>query len=184
MTEKSTLRRVLEIGGIAAGVVMVGFGIAAIYMGADGRSTVQDNLANEFIVGSDDMTPDVIAEEIPGILESQDTIAAERQQAGAEPVEFTRSRRPTVPWPVGDRQRHPCAVLRRVPPHPRPAVLERPDVLSDGPLHGCSGCTSRRDRLRGWHEQRGSRADRRARAGSRVERDPCLWVTATACPRR
>ena len=100
MTEKSTLRRVLEIGGIAAGVVMVAFGIAAIYMGADGRSTVQDNLANEFIVGSDDMTPDVIAEEIPGILESQEKIAADRQQAERSRSSSPRSRRPTVPWPV------------------------------------------------------------------------------------
>ena len=83
-----------------AGVVMVAFGIAAIYMGADGRSTVQDNLANEFIVGSDDMTPDVIAEEIPGILESQDKIAADRQQAGAEPVEFTPVEAPDCSVPV------------------------------------------------------------------------------------
>jgi hypothetical protein len=89
MNGKSTLRRVLEFGGIAAGVVMVAFGIAAIYLGADGRSTVKDNLANEFIVGSDDMTPEAINEEIPGIVEAQDKIAAARQQAGAEPIEFT-----------------------------------------------------------------------------------------------
>lgn len=89
MSEKTTMRRVLEIGGIVSGVIMVAFGIAAIYMGFDGRSTVQDNLANEFIVGSDDMTPDEIAKEVPAIKGAQAKIAAARQQAGAEPVDFT-----------------------------------------------------------------------------------------------
>ena len=49
----------------------------------------RDNLANEFIVGSDDMTPDVISDEIPGITASQEKIADERAEAGAEPIEFT-----------------------------------------------------------------------------------------------
>jgi hypothetical protein len=89
MNDKSTGRRILEIGGIVSGVIMVAFGIAAIYMGLDGRSTVQDGLANEFIVGSDDMTPEVISEEIPGIKASQAKIAAARQQAGAESIDFT-----------------------------------------------------------------------------------------------
>jgi hypothetical protein len=89
MNDKSTPRRILEIGGIASGVIMVAFGIAAIYMGFDGRSTVQDNLANEFIVGSDDMTPAVIGEEIPGIVAAQEQIAAAREKAGIEPVDFT-----------------------------------------------------------------------------------------------
>ena len=89
MKSKTTLRRILEWGGIAAGVVMVAFGIAAIYMGFDGRSTVRDNLANEFIVGSDDMTPAAINEEIPAIVKAQQDIAAARQKAGAEAIEFT-----------------------------------------------------------------------------------------------
>jgi hypothetical protein len=89
MNGKSTLTRVLEIGGIASGVIMVAFGIAAIYMGFDGRSTVQDNLANEFIVGSDDMTPDQIETEIPGIVAAQKKIAADRQRVGAEQIDFT-----------------------------------------------------------------------------------------------
>jgi len=88
MSEK-TRRRILEIGGIASGVIMVAFGIAAIYLGFDGRSTVQDNLANEFIVGSDDMTPAEINTEIPDIVASQEKIAAAQKQAGVEPTEFT-----------------------------------------------------------------------------------------------
>jgi len=89
MNDKSTLRRVLEIGGIVSGVIMVAFGLAAIYMGFDGRSTVQDNLANEFIVGSDDMTPTEINAEIPSIVAAQKQIAAARAKAGAEPIDFT-----------------------------------------------------------------------------------------------
>jgi hypothetical protein len=88
MSEK-TRRRILEIGGIASGVIMVAFGIAAIYLGFDGRSTVQDNLANEFIVGSDDMTPAEINTEIPDIVAAQEKIAAAQKQAGVEPTEFT-----------------------------------------------------------------------------------------------
>jgi hypothetical protein len=89
MNDKSTLRRTLEIGGIASGVIMVAFGLAAIYMGFDGRSTVQDNLSNEFIVGSDDMTPEEINKEIPEIVAAQKKIAAAQQQAGAEQTDFT-----------------------------------------------------------------------------------------------
>ncbi|HEU0335998.1 MAG TPA: hypothetical protein VFR43_05555 [Gaiellaceae bacterium] len=42
-------RRILEIGGLIAGVVLIAFGIAAIYMGVDGRSTVRDSLKQEQI---------------------------------------------------------------------------------------------------------------------------------------
>ena len=37
-------RRFLEWGGVAAGVVLIAFGAAAIFMGVDGRSTVRDSL--------------------------------------------------------------------------------------------------------------------------------------------
>jgi len=42
----------------------VAFGIAAIVMGVNGRSTVRDSLALEQIVGSPDMTPNGIAAEV------------------------------------------------------------------------------------------------------------------------
>jgi hypothetical protein len=51
------MRRWLQYGGFAAGIVLVLFGAVAIYMGANGRSTVRDNLSQEKIVGSADMTP-------------------------------------------------------------------------------------------------------------------------------
>ena len=96
MNERATLRWILEIGGIVAGVIMVAFGVAAIYMGFDGRSTVQTNLANEFIVGSDDMNTKEITTEINEIiLPAQKQIAAEREKAGVDPIEFTPVSAPT-----------------------------------------------------------------------------------------
>jgi hypothetical protein len=43
------MRKLFEIGGIISGVVLIAFGIAAIYMGVDGRSTVRDSLKQEQI---------------------------------------------------------------------------------------------------------------------------------------
>ena len=57
------MRRWLQYGGFAAGVVLIVFGVVAIAMGANGRSTVRDNLRQEQIVGSPDMTPAAIAAE-------------------------------------------------------------------------------------------------------------------------
>jgi hypothetical protein len=42
-------RRILEWGGLAAGVVLIAFGIVAIYMGVDGRNTVRDSIKQEQI---------------------------------------------------------------------------------------------------------------------------------------
>jgi hypothetical protein len=50
-------RRILELGGLAAGVLMVAFGIASLVLGINARSTVGDELTQEFIVGSPDMNP-------------------------------------------------------------------------------------------------------------------------------
>jgi hypothetical protein len=57
------MRRWLQYGGFAAGVVLIVFGAVAIGMGVSGRSTVNDNLKQEQIVGSPDMTPTGIAAE-------------------------------------------------------------------------------------------------------------------------
>lgn len=50
-------RRILELGGVAAGVLMVAFGIGSLVLGINARSTVGDELKREFIVGSSDMNP-------------------------------------------------------------------------------------------------------------------------------
>ena len=54
---RHSMRKILELGGILAAVVLIAFGIGAIITGLNGRSTVQDNLKQEQIVGTPDMTP-------------------------------------------------------------------------------------------------------------------------------
>jgi len=56
-------RIALEWGGFAAAAVLIVFGVVAIVMGFNGRSTVSDSLKQEKIVGSADMTPAAIKEE-------------------------------------------------------------------------------------------------------------------------
>jgi hypothetical protein len=53
-------RKALEIGGVVTAVVLIAFGVAAVVMGFNGRSTVKDNLAAQQIVGTPDMTPAAI----------------------------------------------------------------------------------------------------------------------------
>jgi hypothetical protein len=56
------MRKFFELGGFIAGALLVIFGVAVIALGVSGRSTVQSNLSQERIVGSDDMTPALIKE--------------------------------------------------------------------------------------------------------------------------
>jgi hypothetical protein len=57
------MKRIFELGGIAASMVLIGFGIAAIVIGVNGRSTVHTSLMAEQIVGTPDMTPAAIKAE-------------------------------------------------------------------------------------------------------------------------
>ena len=82
-------RRLLEWGGLAAGVVLIAFGIATIIMSVDGRSTVKDNLSNEKITGTPDMTPELTREAVQQAgLEDVDipscTVAGETIDTGSE----------------------------------------------------------------------------------------------------
>jgi hypothetical protein len=52
-------RRILEWGGLAAGIVLIAFGIGALYMGIDGRNTVRDSIKQEQIVFGDATDPAV-----------------------------------------------------------------------------------------------------------------------------
>jgi hypothetical protein len=67
-------RRIFEWGGIAAAVVLVAFGVAAIVLGVQGKNTVTSSLTEQKIVGSDDMTPEAIRAEAQkaGLPESID----------------------------------------------------------------------------------------------------------------
>jgi hypothetical protein len=57
------MRKYFEIGGLLAGAVLIAFGVAAIVMGFNGRSTVNSSLRQEQIVGTPDMTPSAIRAE-------------------------------------------------------------------------------------------------------------------------
>jgi hypothetical protein len=51
--------KLFSIGGFVAAATLILLGVALIVIGGVGRTYVQDQLAREQIVGSDDMTPDV-----------------------------------------------------------------------------------------------------------------------------
>jgi hypothetical protein len=68
------MRKLFEIGGLVAAAVLIAFGIAAIVMGFNGRSTVGNELKQQQIVGTPDMTPTAIK--------------AEAQKAGLKNVTF------------------------------------------------------------------------------------------------
>jgi F0F1-type ATP synthase membrane subunit c/vacuolar-type H+-ATPase subunit K len=57
------MHKLFQIGGFVSAAVLIAFGIGAIVMGVNGRSTVQDSLKQELIVGSPDMTPALIKAE-------------------------------------------------------------------------------------------------------------------------
>jgi hypothetical protein len=73
-------RRVLEWGGLAAGVVLIAFGAAAIYMGVDGRSTVRDSLKQEQIYFGDASDP--------AVAKHADQWAGEQVQTGDQARAF------------------------------------------------------------------------------------------------
>jgi hypothetical protein len=68
------MRKTLQLGGLAAGVVLIAFGVAAIVMSFSGRSTVSSSLKQEQITGTADMTPA--------------GIKAEAQKAGLKDITF------------------------------------------------------------------------------------------------
>ena len=53
--------RLLKFGGLAAGVILILFGIGSLWLSIDSRMTVEDELSAEHIVGSPDMSPEGIA---------------------------------------------------------------------------------------------------------------------------
>jgi uncharacterized iron-regulated membrane protein len=86
-------RRLFEWAGFAAGAIMIAFGIAAIVLGFNGRSTVNDNLKQEKIVGSSDMTPSAIAKEakqagLKNVALPTESVAGQTIDTGAEARTF------------------------------------------------------------------------------------------------
>jgi putative Mn2+ efflux pump MntP len=78
-----TLRKALEYGGMLAGVVLIAFGIGALVMSFNARSTVTDELSREHIVGSDDMSPSGIQ---PGIDEAGLNVSAPSCDVAGEEI--------------------------------------------------------------------------------------------------
>jgi uncharacterized iron-regulated membrane protein len=87
------MQRALKIGGIVAGIVLAGFGIAALVLAIIGGKTVNDNLKQEFITGTPDMTPTAIQPEITDIQAEQQKIAVAQKKANVpESQQFTFTR--------------------------------------------------------------------------------------------
>ena len=59
--------RLFKFGGVAAGIVLILFGIGSLAISIDAGMTVKDELSAEKIVGSPDMSPEGIA---PGVEEA------------------------------------------------------------------------------------------------------------------
>ena len=55
--------RLLRIGGLVSGAVLVVFGVVVIVLAVNGRNTVKDELQQQQITGSPDMTPAAIQAE-------------------------------------------------------------------------------------------------------------------------
>ena len=75
--------KLLRLGGYAAGLILIVFGIATIAVGISGKSTVEDELSQEQIVGSPDMSPEGIAS---GIEEANLTVDVPDCDVAEEPI--------------------------------------------------------------------------------------------------
>jgi hypothetical protein len=57
------MRKVFELGGLLAAIVLIGFGVGALVMSVQGHDTVSHSLKLEQITGTPDMTPTAIKAE-------------------------------------------------------------------------------------------------------------------------
>jgi hypothetical protein len=60
------MKRILEIGGVVAGVVLIAFGAAALVLAHNGKNTIASELKFQQITGTPDMTPSAIKAEVAG----------------------------------------------------------------------------------------------------------------------
>lgn len=75
-------RKLLEYGGLIAGVVLIVFGAVALYMGVDARSTVRDSIkAEQITFGSADD---------PAVAEHAEQWAGEQVENGAQARAFAK----------------------------------------------------------------------------------------------
>ena len=78
------MRKAFELGGVIAAALLIAFGIAAIVMGFNGKSTVNSSLKNEQITGTPDMTPQTIAAEVTAAQKTQTELFSKLNSAGAQ----------------------------------------------------------------------------------------------------
>jgi len=108
------MKKALEIGGFVAGGVLIVFGVVALVLGVWGGHTVNKNLKNEFITGTPDMTPTLIAPEVTAIQAAQQKIAAAQTKAKiptAQQTVFTTVEAPSCSVagePVNNGSRAAC----------------------------------------------------------------------------
>jgi hypothetical protein len=63
------MRKAFEIGGIVAGIVLVAFGVAAIFMGVNGRNEVRDAIAEQNITATPDAATLTEAKAFANVME-------------------------------------------------------------------------------------------------------------------
>jgi hypothetical protein len=78
------MRKLFEIGGVVAAAVLIAFGVTAIVMGFNGRSTVNDSLKQEQITGTPDMTAATIKSEVAAAKTAQSQLFAKLHAAGVK----------------------------------------------------------------------------------------------------
>ena len=120
------MSKLFRYGGIAASIILIAFGIGALYMGVNGRDQVRSDLAREQIVGTPDST-------IPG----QKVDTGSEAKAFAASCASTRSRppaaRPTRRWAATSTRTASRPATRRPPPMtPRPASPSRTAAATSG----------------------------------------------------
>jgi hypothetical protein len=80
------MRKLLEIGGFVAAVVLIAFGVVTIVMGVSGRHTVASSLKTEQITGTPDMTPAGITTEAKNAKLDVSTLAIPSCSVANDPV--------------------------------------------------------------------------------------------------
>jgi hypothetical protein len=101
-------RRLLEWGGVAAGVILIAFGIGSLVLSIAGHNEVGTQLSREHIVGSPDMTPDEIAK---GAQEAglPDSIELPTCNAAGEEIDTGKGRSASRTTCESTRSRAPAA---------------------------------------------------------------------------
>jgi hypothetical protein len=83
------VRKALEIGGVIAAAVLIVMGVATMVISAKGRQTVHNELGNQYIVGTPDMTTKAIQPEVDAVLAAQKKIGTEQRAAKVPVTDFT-----------------------------------------------------------------------------------------------